>query len=455
MSFQIAIYLLLAVFIVLVELRRNKEVIFDMMTFFNLFFLLVYSIIPVILLLGGVKEYANANLYRGVFYFGKSISTPLIIFLAYLSFLGGYYWTYPRTVANSFHFDFRLKEDDIVKIFPFLFAVVIGAVFVYIEQFGGLRETIAVAELYRNGEYEPPKFAFVMRLFPLNTYILYYTFFKAFVQKNSRYQDKYFLFFILSFLIFSLIVVLFNSRSYIILTLGGLYVISAIYNNRYYLLSVTLTFMAAVIVVEYGDPFFSSIPSLYNDGLEAFLQKFIAAKEDEYSIGVAGVIKNFSHPIVSLETALAVAGYELEFNKFFEWIVAFLNLIPQKLTGFTPPKTIMDTNTFYTYGDANMASILPGLLGSFAYSLGVAGVWIGSFLYGLQGGVLNRVFLNVYQKYPGFIVFFYIFAFNYGYFVFDGDFVTKLKTHFLLFVAVGVLVFFTNIYREKEYAKKI
>ena len=86
MSFQIAIYLLLAVFIVLVELRRNKEVIFDMMTFFNLFFLLVYSIIPVILLTGGVKEYANANLYRGVFYFGKSISTPLIIFLAYLSF---------------------------------------------------------------------------------------------------------------------------------------------------------------------------------------------------------------------------------------------------------------------------------------------------------------------------------------------------------------------------------
>ena len=119
MLIQIAIYLILALFIILVELRRDKEILFDMMTFFNFFFLIVYSLIPTILLIGGVKEYANANLYRGVFYFGKHISTPLIVFLAYLSFLGGYYWSYPRNLVNLLHFDFKLNEDNIIKIFPF------------------------------------------------------------------------------------------------------------------------------------------------------------------------------------------------------------------------------------------------------------------------------------------------------------------------------------------------
>jgi len=451
MAIQIALYALLGFFIILIEIRRKKEIVFDMMSFFNLFFLLVYSIVPIILLYGGVEEYASSNLSHGVFYFGKSIFTPFIIILAYLLFLGGYYWSIPRSLVEDLRFEFLLKEETVLKIIPFLFVILFFALYVYIMQFGGFREAIAVAELYRNGKLDPPKFGFMMRFFQIDHFILYYTFFKVFLEKKSEYGSVYMIFFILAFAVFILISVLFNSRSYIILTLLGFYVIGAIYKNRYYLLGVTLSVLAAVLIIEYGDPFFLSFPTLYNEGFEAFAEEFLRAKEYESSIGFAGIVRNFSHPIVSLETALAIAGYSLEFNKFFELIVSLLNLIPQKLTGYTPPKSIMEVNTFYTYGMVGHPAILPGLLGNFAYSLGAIGVWAGSFFYGVQGGVLNELFLNIYRKYKGFIVFYYLFAFNYGFFVFKGDFIHGLKGNFLLIVSTLTLLLFSKIYKEKKY----
>ncbi len=451
MALQIAIYALLGFFIILVEIGRKKEVVFDMMSFFNLFFFLVYSVVPIILFIGGVEEYASSNLSNGVFYFGKSIFMPFIIFIAYLTFLGGYYWSIPRRLVSDLQFEFQLTEEMILKIIPFLFLILFFSLYVYIMQFGGLRETIAVAELYRNGKLDPPKYGFMMRFFQINHFILYYTFFKVFLEKTSKYKNIYLIFFLISLGVFALITVLFNSRSYIILTFLGFYVIAAIYKNRYYLLGVSLAILAAVLIIEYGDPFFLAFPALYNEGIEAFIEEFLRAKEHEYSIGFAGIVRNFSHPIVSLETALAIAGYSLEFNKFFELIVSLLNLIPQKLTGYTPPKSIMEINTFYTYGMVGHPAILPGLLGNFAYSLGAVGVWIGTFVYGIQGGVLNEIFLNVYKKYKGFVVFYYLFAFNYGFFLFKGDFIHGLKGNFLLIVSVLILLFFSKVYREKRY----
>jgi hypothetical protein len=89
--------------------------------------------------------------------------------------------------------------------------------------------------------------------------------------------------------------------------------------------------------------------------------------------------------------------------------------------------------------------ILPGILGFFSYSFNVVGVFVGSFIYGLMGGYLYKLFIAFYQAKKVSIIYIYFIALTYGYFVFRGTPSATLIEKFMLLVVIFTILFFSKI----------
>ncbi len=450
---SVFIYLLLTLIIILVEFNRKKYFTYDFLIAFNFFFLISYAITPMILAAAEDPSIYFANdLTKGVYYYGDE-KTPFLILFSYLIFLAGYYNTYFRKKLPVFIVKPSFDEKDFIKISPILVAILLFFMVVYIMQFGGIRETIMAAEAYRSDEYEPPKFGFVQRFFPANIVLLYYSFFKAFLdEENKEYKLPYLILFAFSFAYFLFVFVLYNSRGYLITTLGGLYIITSMVKKRYYFTQVLLLSLIGIAVIKIGDPLFYAIPELVDNGWESFVTAFWdLVKEEEEEGGFALFISNFTHPIISLDLSLQVAGSEeVPFRYFSDFIIAILSLLPDKLVGFKDPLSVSNINTILNIGELK-GTVLVGILGFFAYSLGVIGVIVGMFFYGVLGGYLSKFFYENYKINKTIVVFAYFFIFYYGYFVFRGDPKITLGEVFILIFIMGVIIFFSEIYIKKSF----
>ncbi len=450
---SVFVYLILILIIFIVELNRKKYFTYDFMISFNFFFLISYALTPLILASAEDPSVYFANdLTKGVYYYGDG-KTPFLILFSYLIFLAGYYNSYFRKTLPVFIIKPKFQESSFIKISPFLVAILLFFMVVYVMQFGGVRETIMAAEAYRSDEYEPPKFGFVQRFFPANIVLLYYSFFKAFLdEENEKYKTPYIILFLFSFAYFLFVFVLYNSRGYLITTLGGLYIIMSMVKRRYYFVQVLLLSIIAVAVIEIGDPLFYAIPELIDNGWESFVTAFLdLVKEGEREGGFALFISNFTHPIISLDLSLKVAGSEeVPFRYFSDFVIAVLSLLPDKLVGFKDPLSVSNINTILNIGELK-GTVLVGILGFFAYSLGVAGIVIGMFFYGVLGGYLSKFFYENYKENKTVIVFAYFFIFYYGYFVFRGDPKITLGEVFILIFIIGVILLFSDIYVKKSF----
>jgi len=450
---SVFIYLILILTILLVEINRKKYFTYDFLIAFNFFFLISYALTPLILASAeNPKIYFANDLTKGIYYYGDE-KTPFLILFSYILFLAGYYNSFFRKKLPVFIIKPRFQEGSFLKISPFLVAILLIFMIIYIMQFGGVRETIMAAEAYRSDEYEPPKFGFVQRFFPANIVLLYYSFFKAFLdEENKQYKLPYFILFLFSFSYFLFVFVLYNSRGYLITTLGGLYIITSIVKNRYYLTQIILLSLIGIAIIKIGDPLFYAIPELIDNGWESFVTTFSdLVKEGEEEGGFALFVSNFTHPIISLDLSLKVAGSEdVPFRYFSDFFIAVLSLLPDKLVGFKDPLSVSNINTILNIGELK-GTVLVGILGFFAYSLGVIGVIIGMFFYGVLGGYLSRFFYENYKVNKTISVFSYFFIFYYGYFVFRGDPKITLGEVFILIFIIGVILLFSDIYIKKSF----
>ena len=95
-------------------------------------------------------------------------------------------------------------------------------------------------------------------------------------------------------------------------------------------------------------------------------------------------------------------------------------------------------------------TVLVGILGYFSYALGVIGVLLGMFFYGVLGGYLSRFFYQNAKLNQTILVFAYFFIFYYGYFVFRGDPKITLQEIFVLLFVISVILFFSKVYVLKN-----
>lgn len=447
---ELFIYLLLGLIMVWVEIYRKKYFVYDLLSIFHFFFFLVYVFTPVMLIVYS-DALVHHNLRLGAAYLGNPI-TPYLILLSYLLFLYGYFFRRGREAVSRITINVRFSSEMILLLMPFAYIFLFGLLYVYIMQFGGLREAVLSAEAYRNGDLEPPPFGFVKRAFPINTIMLYYIYYKLFLEKCTQNRKWYMLFFLCSLAFFMLLVVLNNSRGFFILTLAGLYVMTAMYHQRYFVKFLALTMLFGAFMITLGDPLFMAVPDLVNYDYAAFERTFYTVLEAENSRESASLISNFTHPIVSLETSLATAGFDVEFRYFIDFLIAVISLVPDKLVGFTPPQNVMEINTLLTYGVEKKMN-LPGLLALFSYSLGIIGVLLGMFVYGFLGGLLSEFFKTAYRSYPSAIVYIYFLSLVYGYFVFRGEPINELSELFIMTVVILTILFASKVYIKRRNAE--
>ncbi len=443
------VYLLLSLIIIMTEIKRKKYFTYDFFIAFNFFFFISYAITPLIL---SVAE--NPNLYfandltKGVYYYGNE-ATPFLIIFSYIVFLIGYYSRFFRNALPVPVIEPQFDEKAVLKISPFIVLILSFFLFLYVMQFGGVRETIMAAEAYRSDDYEPPKYGFVQRFFPADTILLYYSYYKLFLDKRGRFKSAFLALFIFSFAFFLFLFVLYNSRGYLIINLGGMYIITSMVKKKYYLTQVFLLALFGIFIIKVGDPLFYAIPDLVNNGWESFVTTFTDIIKEDQKGGFEEFVSNFTHPVISLDLSLQLSGSEVPFRYFFDFVIAVLSLLPDKLVGFKDPLSVSNINTILNIGELK-GTVLVGILGFFSYSLGVIGVILGMFFYGVFGGYLSRFFYENAKKNETIIVFGYFFIFYYGYFVFRGDPKITLGEFFIVLFVIGVILFFSKVYIQKN-----
>ena len=439
------IYLLLGFLILYVEFSRKKYFVIDHLSLFHAFFFLVYVFTPLAIIFYG-EDVVSRDLIYGKYYLGKNHWTAWLIFGSYLAFLAGYYWKAPRQAAGSVVIVSRISEDFIMRLMPFVYLFLVGIVFIYVQAEGGLIQAINNAELYRSGVVFA-KYGFLTRLFPLNQILLFYFFYRLFLAKERRRRYTSLLYFTVSVILFLIMVALANSRGFMILTLLGIYIMTAIYYRSYFWRFLIVALIFGYGVIKYGDPLFHAIPDLVHYGFETFLSTF-TERIDRAGAGGGSIIANFTHPIVSLDVSLALSGGEVAFRYFVDFLQAVVAIVPSALIPIEDPKYVMILNTQLMQGE-EVSTVLPGILALFSYSLHGVGMVIGMFLYGMLGGMLSEIFKNVYSRYRASLVFIVPLIITYGYFVFRGSPRNALMSLFMLLVVlVGFLLFAKIAYRR-------
>jgi hypothetical protein len=445
---DIFIYLTLGFLIIFVELKRERYFLIDHLTLFNFFFFLVYSFAPIAIKLIGDEAIADDLIY-GKYYMWKNPFTAPIILFSYILFLIGFYWRSPRKLMSKVEFDFRLSYRELFFIvIPIVYIIVIALLLIYIQGNGGLRVAIENSEAFREGVLIP-KYASALKLLKINIILLYYFFYKLFLLKDKKNRILSLTYFLISFTIFIINIALINSRGFIILTLFGFYFMTIIYHKRFFINYALIALFFTTLFIKYGDPLFASLPDLVNYDFDTFINSFShrVAIRDMLD---RNIVTNFSHPIVSLETSLALSGSsELDFRYFMDYIYAFLILLPDSIFGYDDSWSISVLNTKILYGE-EISQTLPGILAFFSYSLNVVGIFVGMFIYGVIGGVLSELFINIYRRYPGYLVFIFMISLYYGYFVFRGNPATTLRTLIVVIAANIFLLTFSKIYINRK-----
>lgn len=443
---DLLLYFFLGLLIVGFEFSRKRYFIIDHITLFNFFFFLVYSFTPIALIIIGSHLIADDMSY-GHEYYGKNYFTSIIVFSAYLFFLAGYNFVMGQKKRYSVTFKTALNTNVVVIILPFVYLLLFSLMLVYTNEFGGLQQTIEQANAYRSSAIAVRKFAFVQHFFPLNTILLYYLYFKVVLQKEKNSRVLLMLFLFLS-IIFSLVVMaIYASRGYIIFEIAGLYIITAMYYKNYFLKYLIPSIIVVFLVIKFGRPLFDSISDLVRYGFDAFWNGFMGRME-LFEQEEKSIISNFTHPIVSLDASLARSGVDVELRYFIDIFYAFFALLPNELLGIKDPQKLMELNTLILNG-RETEQILPGVLGFFSYSLNIVGVFIGSFIYGLFGGYLYRLFITFYSECKTSIIYIYFISLTFGYFVFRGAPSVTVVEKFILMLVIFTIFFYSKLIIKK------
>ncbi len=436
------IYMLIGAIILYVEIFRKRYFAIDHLTFFNFFFFLVYSFAPVALNIMG-SHIVPYDLAYGKFYIGKHPLMPYAILMGYLLFLAGYFWSKPRNFASRFEIEFRLSEVYLLWLIILGYVFLILIMVVYLHSNGGLAQTINNAENFRTGTLVANK-PYLVKLFPLNQIFLFYAYYRVFLKEDDKYRHYFIIFLLISIGIFFVRAALINSRGFILFTGLGLYVITAMYKRNYYLNFLIIGGILGVLFIKYGDPLFHAIPDLANDGYDKFVSTFEHRIERENLHRDATVVSNFLHPIISLGAALGLAGNGIDYRYLTDLYGAVIGILPNSLFGVEEPYMVQSLITKILYA-VDKPIVLPGILATFTFSMGVMGIFVWMFVYGVYGGVLASIFQNLYKKYKGSIVFIYLYSMAYGYFVFRGSPKNNLLALFSPLFVTFILLMFSKI----------
>lgn len=378
---NVTLYLLLFLIIILFEFTRKKKVILDTLSFFNVYYLIFYSVAPL-----GLIILNEVNIpFENIEYI-YNIYTPFFSLAFYMFFLLGT----------------KLKVKKIKKInkgnkknygIIFVQLCMVVMILLYASGYGGILEAISKASYIRSGYTDRTLFGFLKRFFTIQ-YILVGMFY--ILQKKRK---KYILFFYLSLILSIITALLLGGRinflyfSVILLLcyfrLNKEKVVEIIPLLKKIFMTSSFLFILSFLVL-YGKRAINSIKYLIKGDLETYKLMLIGSKNSDTG-GIINFLSNFSHTSVSIKAAIFT---DIHPNYVIDLFSAIINLLP----GFsTSNLSIAYLNTYNILGVME-STVPPGMIGFVIYYFSIFAIPFLGMLYGIIWKNLNELFLQLIEE---------------------------------------------------------
>ena len=383
-------YLGLIVFIVVFEATRKKETLFDFLSLFHLFFILLYPLPGFFLTsLGGNFEAFVPHLTRLTIYdVQHTVEVPIAIFLTYFLVISGYFS--PSVV----------KYASIVTIIPrstrrfwlitcFILGLGISSILIYANQYGGLVQAIADANFIRSGTVEGQALGFFIRLVYFNFFAAYLIASWLFINRNRSRNLIVWLLFVAAIAGSLVSALLVSARATMIIAIGNFYLAYILYRRKLALPILIPLLVGMVFFIVYGKILFYSLSGLTEGGYIEFVMRFrqAANESNDQSSFVSSIVGVFSYGFTSLYIAVQ-EHYSIRL--LGDWIYGIGSFLPDRLLNTNIPDTVSTDNTKFLIGH-NEYEIPAGFIAACWYSWSWVGVVIYSFAYGWIGRYIQII----------------------------------------------------------------
>jgi hypothetical protein len=382
-------YLGLIFFILFLEIIRRKDSSIDFLTLFHIFFVLWYPLPALVLDISSFGNVGLALTFDGSKY-TSNIQTALAIFVGYFCVFIGFY----SKSAVQFGEKIIIKSysDKNIIVFAILL-LLFGSVSIHIysSQHGGLLNAVSQAMIIRSSTeanleggnllfFKPLMFFVFFSSYLLGSYIIF-----------KPKKTNLFLIFIFSItVVVSVLAAIIASGRQRVINYVLVFYLGYILKTKKFNLGLILPLLYfAILFILYGKALFFSLTAL-PDGLFAVVEKFLESLHDksDSDFDFYTLIANFVYPIHSLDAAF---NNKYEMRLFVDFIYAFLDLLPDRLLGTEPPKSLGEYNTFFI-AKTNEYAIPPGFLAFGIYSMSWSGLIIFCFIFGWLGRYLQTIF---------------------------------------------------------------
>jgi hypothetical protein len=387
---NVAIYCLLIFVILVLELTRRKSSIIDFLSLFNLGYLMWY-VFPGILIAIAPNQ-ALSGVWLNVVQYTNKPQTALAIFAAYILIFLGFHARSARNLSTKIKIESR--NSKLIFFFTIgLLSFCLFCLYIYSSAQGGIIKAISQAIAVRSGTGDgTPGEATIMLRFIGGTAFASYLL-AAYVFTDVRKQDK-----LLQVVLFIIAVIgsicsflVRAGRLDVIFYLLGFYQIVVPKTKKIpVVFSLLFAFFAAMFLF-YGKEFFGAlgaIPDGWDAVQNAFNERLVEGEKGDTGFDIYQFMSNFYYPIISLDVAF---GKDYELRWFKDLFDGFISILPDRMLGGEPPKTILYYNTVYIVGAFDFA-IPTGMLAFAVYSLWWPGLMIVCWIYGWIGGYLQTVF---------------------------------------------------------------
>lgn len=414
---------------------RNKRICTALL--FDVAFVFYYIVPPLRRCL--TKDFVSIYALRYDYYIDSTWTAFFAIVIFYIFFRSFFYLF---SYAKVKQFDYVLVNEETntqkIALYVLVFSVVIF--FLYCMLYGGIRNTISMAALIRDGRVTSTngKFEFISKLYNVVIYAPILL---------CCYAKKHRILFYISFVFALLIQISTGSRGAMLIYLM-IFVIAKINSDQYnrkifkYGFYVVLAFIFFINVYR---PLLTAVSSVKTVGLSAAIEMFFGEllSDGRYGMSSFGKVfstlfNSFDHYYISLETAIKyVDSGAHECNYFGELFIALTSILPSLVLGIKKKKSLTYYNSAYIAGEFGLAQIPPGIVGSAYYSGGF--IWI--FVYALMIAVLASGFDRFYLRtkkyipfaeelYAGMLILFFSFSMSGD---FSSDFQKNLTIILFLF----------------------
>lgn len=451
--FSLPLSIILGCFIILIEIIRQKyRKGLDFLTGINAVYLICFSIAPIFLLISDLS-----NLMHMGWIVKNSFESPVFLYVSLLSIIGyifiinGYFFSGYMIIKNKSkeicddlkEEHFNIPEIMIAMAGSMFFILGLAALIIYIKSIGGFVVSIKYAQVFRSDMSSvTSKWSFLKNITP-SIQMSSYFFYGLYKEAKGKFTRSYACAMLIVSFIITVYILYHNAGRRSMVSYFLVFLLARFFENgKISVRQIIAAVSISLLIILFGDSIF-----VVFQREERIIDTFALYTNNPAMI-TSNVLLEFSFPFVTLGNAVTALNCDIDMRFFYDIPLAFLSLIPNKIFRMDFPKglSVLNTELF------NSSGAIPVDIVSFGYfSLGIAGVMIYCFLFGVIVKAVENSF--VLRCSPVQSVFKAKLLITLAFVVMYGEPEQFIKGNFTLFLAIIALAVMSSL-GEKAYETK-